>query len=51
MCNYPECTIVRRGKDRRNIFAELLDKMQIINQIIEPSYIQKKTRKRIQTYE
>jgi hypothetical protein len=47
MCNYLECTLISREKDRRNILAELLEKTQIINQIIEPSYIQKKTRKQI----
>jgi len=52
MCNYPECTLISREKDRRNILAELLEKMQIVNQIIEPTYVQKKTRKRIKkTYE
>jgi hypothetical protein len=47
MCKYPECTFVRREKDRRNILAELLEKTEIINQIIKPSYIRKKIRKRI----
>jgi hypothetical protein len=49
MCNYPKCTIVRREKDRRNILAELLEKTQIISQIIEPTHIQTKTIKRIQS--
>jgi hypothetical protein len=30
MCNYPEFTIVRTEKDRRNILEELLEKTQII---------------------